>query len=168
MDVLLNLQARLHPGKRRYGRLMKLALNLALRIASTDGKVLYVDSNNSFSAQRIVELCNGFNNRDGVKTSEPLLNSADGVLRNIQVLKCFVLPDLISYLDELLNRDERCFDIIIIDSIGALLSPLLGHGMNQGYALMDELVDNLRNLGRRWRLPVVVPKFNIDDQLFSL
>lgn len=53
-------------------------------------------------------------------------------------------------------QQSRTYDIIIIDSIAALLSPILGYGQKEGYILMDRAIDLLRTLGRRWMIPVIV------------
>mmetsp|Transcript_33337 Transcript_33337/g.55936 ORF Transcript_33337/g.55936 Transcript_33337/m.55936 type:complete len:309 (+) Transcript_33337:294-1220(+) len=101
------------------------------------GNVIYVDTTNSFSAERVAGI---LRQRFGQAQNIP------AVLGNIKVLNAFDSHSLLNLIDELQINREVDVGMLVIDSLSALVGPVLGRGQTQGHNIMISLGNALRQL----------------------
>ncbi|KAI8929573.1 P-loop containing nucleoside triphosphate hydrolase protein [Entophlyctis helioformis] len=120
----------------------------------TDASVLYMDTSGSFYATRVHDF---LASSASLRQQIPDLAS---VLSRIQCVQCFGIFDAIKYLETLHPADgadgsetHRPLSLIIIDSVGHLLSPIVGQGGHNTVATFAEL---LASLAKTLWIPIVV------------
>ena len=130
----------------------QLCLSAAASFAALDNRVVYVDTTGGFSATRIKQLHRGFFAEDAEKAV--VEEHLDKTLNLIAVHKChdvFSLLTLLSQLGEEASEDDNnperaTMGLLVIDSLSALLSPLLTKAHHQGYTIMATVAAMLRGL----------------------
>ena len=131
--------------------------------------VIYVDTNGSFSARRVAEML-------GRVRSDPNLDPPDsatvdartGSLEKIRVVRGGDVRDVVSGIIDVLDRRWDAFDrvsMIVVDSIGTLLAPLIG-GMAYavGHETMFSLAMFLKQIARLHSCVVLVTNHTVSGQ----
>lgn len=113
-------------------------------VAAQHGDVVYIDTGGAFSAQRA---------KDYTKRTDPL-----GLkLRAITVHQVFEIKECLVLIESLLcSQSDSHLRLLVLDSIGTLLSPILGPNQLLAYAQMGSLVAGLSKLARQTGVPIVV------------
>ncbi|WIA09287.1 hypothetical protein OEZ85_008695 [Tetradesmus obliquus] len=127
----------------------QLCLLAAVTTAHRGERVVYFDTTNAFSAGRARQLC--------------MANYNDtACLGNIMVVACHSIHALLASLDELAAQASSSDpgarpSMIIVDSISALLSPVIGSTQHhQGHVLVAETGRLLRHIADSLKLAVLV------------
>ncbi|NXW31556.1 RA51D protein, partial [Phaetusa simplex] len=119
--------------------------------------VLFLDSTGGFTASRLYQML-----RAQVQAEEEQASSP-GALQRIQVVRVFNIYEMLSALQEL--RDHLSQQVVsstgplkmvVIDSVSAVIYPLLGGKQSEGLAVMMQLARELKTLAREFSLAVVV------------
>jgi RecA/RadA recombinase len=123
----------------------------AATTAARGERVAYVDTSNAFSPHRAAEMMRGAPGR--VRPVEELLDL-------ITVVRAYTAHSALAALDALLLQAGAggAPRLVILDSIGAVVSPVLGGGAahSQGHALLVAIAGALKELGERLGAGVVV------------
>nr|XP_010297991.1 PREDICTED: DNA repair protein RAD51 homolog 4 [Balearica regulorum gibbericeps] len=116
--------------------------------------VLFLDSTGGFTASRLYQML-----RARAEDEEEQLEA----LQRIQVVRVFDVYEMLSALQELRDRLSQQvvssagpFKIVVIDSVSAVIYPLLGGKQSEGLAIMMQLARELKTLAREFSLAVVV------------
>ncbi|CAI9097349.1 OLC1v1033749C1 [Oldenlandia corymbosa var. corymbosa] len=119
------------------------------------GRVIYIDTGNSFSAKRIAY----FVCRSHLANSE-VDKVVMQILENIYcvpVYDIFTLLDMLHQLLKDLTSQKCCYlRMLIIDSISSLITPVLGGAGTQGHALMASVGFLLKKLAHEHNLAVLM------------
>ncbi|XP_036922552.1 DNA repair protein RAD51 homolog 4 [Sturnira hondurensis] len=124
--------------------------------------VLYVDSNGGLTASRILQLLQARTLDEGEQAA---------ALRRIQVVRAFdlfqvldVLQDLRGAMAQQVSDSSGTVKVVIVDSVTAVVSPLLGGQQREGLALMMQLAQELKTLARDLGVAVVVTNHMTRDR----
>uniref|UniRef100_A0A8C8AGH8 DNA repair protein RAD51 homolog 4 n=1 Tax=Otus sunia TaxID=257818 RepID=A0A8C8AGH8_9STRI len=116
--------------------------------------VLFLDSTGGFTASRLYQMLQA-----QAEDKEEQLEA----LQRIQVVRVFNIYEMLSALQELRDRLSQQvmssvgpFKIVVIDSVSAVIYPLLGGKQSEGLAIMMQLARELKTLAREFSLAVVV------------
>ncbi|NXS76687.1 RA51D protein, partial [Pandion haliaetus] len=115
--------------------------------------VLFLDSTGGFTASRLYQMLRA-RAEDGEEQA---------ALQRIQVVRVFNIYEMLSALQELRDRLSQQvvssmgpLKIVVIDSVSAVIYPLLGGKHSEGLAIMMQLARELKTLAREFSLAVVV------------
>ncbi|NXJ93282.1 RA51D protein, partial [Corythaixoides concolor] len=119
--------------------------------------VLFLDSTGGFTASRLYQMLQSQAEDEEEQASSP------GALQRIQVVRVFDIYEMLSALQELRDRLSKQVvssmgpvKIVVIDSVSAVIYPLLGGKQSEGLAIMMQLARELKTLAREFSLAVVV------------
>ncbi|KAJ3167266.1 hypothetical protein HDU87_001694 [Geranomyces variabilis] len=147
----------------------QLAFFTAITTVAADplATVLYIDSSNSFSPARISELFCDSDRFEFARTPEM---GAAFILSRIKCVKCF---DACELLDALQDVDQKLSDqsdsflsrlkFVVVDSVGALFSPLVGFGQTRGYVMMMTVGHMLKDMALRHRFAVLTINYAVQS-----
>ncbi|XP_008846371.1 DNA repair protein RAD51 homolog 4 [Nannospalax galili] len=133
----------------------QVCLCVAANVAhSLQQNVLYIDSNGGMTASRLLQLLQA-RTQDEEKQAE--------ALQRIQVVHAFdifqmldVLQDLRGTVVQQVTGSSGTVKVVIVDSVTAVVAPLLGGQQREGLALMMQLARELKTLARDLGVAVVV------------
>ncbi|XP_002748405.2 DNA repair protein RAD51 homolog 4 isoform X2 [Callithrix jacchus] len=116
--------------------------------------VLYVDSSGGLTASRLLQLLQA-KTQDEEEQAE--------ALQRIQVVYAFDIFQMLDVLQELrgtvvqqVTGSSGTMKVVVVDSVTAVVSPLLGGQQREGLALMMQLARELKTLARDLGMAVVV------------
>ncbi|XP_050765115.1 DNA repair protein RAD51 homolog 4 isoform X1 [Gymnogyps californianus] len=118
--------------------------------------VLFLDSTGGFTASRLYQML-----RARTEDEEEQMEA----LQRIQVVRVFDIYEMLSALQELRDHLSQQVEvvsstgplkIVVIDSVSAVIYPLLGGKQSEGLAIMMQLARELKTLAREFSLAVVV------------
>lgn len=119
--------------------------------------VLYIDSNGGLTASRLLQLLQA-------RTQDEEEQAA--ALQRIQVARAFNIFQMLDVLQDLrgtvaqqslqVTGSSGTVKVVVVDSVTAVVSPLLGGQQREGLALMMQLARELKTLARDLGLAVVV------------
>ncbi|XP_008072482.1 DNA repair protein RAD51 homolog 4 isoform X2 [Carlito syrichta] len=139
------------PGSGKTQICLCVAANMA---HSLQQNVLYVDSNGGLTASRLLQLLQA-------RTQDE--EEQAGALQRIQVVHVFdifqmlgVLQDLRGTVAQQVSSSSGTLRMVVVDSVTAVVSPLLGGQQREGLALMMQLARELKTLARDLGMAVVV------------
>ncbi|KAM5308061.1 DNA repair protein RAD51 homolog 4 isoform 1-T1 [Glossophaga mutica] len=141
----------------------QVCLCVAANVAhSLQQNVLYIDSNGGLTASRILQL---------LQARTPDEGEQAGALQRIQVVRAFdvfrlldVLQDLRGAVAQQVSDSSGTVKVVIVDSVTAVVSPLLGGQQREGLALMMQLAQELKTLARDLGVAVVVTNHMTRDR----
>uniref|UniRef100_A0A1J3ICW7 DNA repair protein RAD51-like protein 4 n=1 Tax=Noccaea caerulescens TaxID=107243 RepID=A0A1J3ICW7_NOCCA len=125
-----------------------------------NGRVLYLDTGNSFSARRIAQfICLG----------------SDAALRQkvLSRISCQMVYDIYTMFDMLhgleatlrsqaqMNVNENRLQLLVVDSISSLITPILGGSGSQGRALMVAVGYMLKKLAHEHNMAILVTNHTV-------
>lgn len=133
----------------------QVCLCVAAHVAhSLHQNVLYIDSNGGLTASRLLQLLQ-CRTRDEEEQA--------GALRRIQVAHAFDIFQMLDRLHDLrgavaqqVSGSSGTVKVVIVDSVTAVVSPLLGGQQREGLALMMQLARELKTLARDLGIAVMV------------
>ncbi|NWW90048.1 RA51D protein, partial [Rhynochetos jubatus] len=115
--------------------------------------VLFLDSTGGFTASRLYQMLQSRAEDEEEKAA----------LQRIQVVRVFNIYEMLSALQELRDRFSQQvvssmgpLKIVVIDSVSAVIYPLLGGKQSEGLAIMMQLARELKTLAREFSLAIVV------------
>ncbi|NXM48009.1 RA51D protein, partial [Gymnorhina tibicen] len=131
--------------------------------------VLFLDSTGGFTASRLYQMLQAQTEDEEEQARQVLgrlrLCSVPQLeaLQRIQVVRVFSIYELLSALQELRDRLSQQvvsstgpLKMVVLDSVSAVIYPLLGGRQSEGLALMMQLSRELKTLAREFSLAVVV------------
>ncbi|XP_064127479.1 DNA repair protein RAD51 homolog 4 isoform X2 [Loxodonta africana] len=132
----------------------QVCLCVAANVAhSLQQNVLYIDSSGGITASRLLQLLQA-------RTQDE--EEQAGALRRIQVVHAFdifrmldVLQDLRGTVAQQVISSSGTMKVVVVDSVTAVVSPLLGGQQREGLALMMQLARELKTLARELGVAVV-------------
>nr|KAF6416924.1 hypothetical protein HJG59_015249 [Molossus molossus] len=141
----------------------QVCLCVAANVAhSLQQNVLYIDSNGGLTASRILQL---------LQARTPDEEEQAEALQRIQVVHAFdifqmldVLQDLRGAVAQQVSNSSGTVKVIIVDSVTAVISPLLGGQQREGLALMMQLAQELKTLARDLGVAVLVTNHMTRDR----
>ncbi|XP_022279015.1 DNA repair protein RAD51 homolog 4 isoform X4 [Canis lupus baileyi] len=138
------------PGSGKTQVCLCVAANVAYGLQQN---VVYIDSNGGLTASRILQL---------LQARTPDEEVQAGALQRIQVVRAFdifqmldVLQDCRGTLSQQVSSASGTVKVVIVDSVTAVVSPLLGGQQREGLALMMQLARELKTLARDLGMAVV-------------
>ncbi|NWV46519.1 RA51D protein, partial [Daphoenositta chrysoptera] len=131
--------------------------------------VLFLDSTAGFTASRLYQMLRA-QTEDEEEQARQVLGRLRlcfvpqlEALKRIQVVRVFSIYELLSALQELRDRLSQQvvsstgpLKMVVLDSVSAVIYPLLGGRQSEGLALMMQLSRELKTLAREFSLAVVV------------
>ncbi|XP_030318193.1 DNA repair protein RAD51 homolog 4 isoform X1 [Calypte anna] len=139
------------PGSGKTQVCLGIAATMSL---SLKHRVLFLDSTGGLTASRLYQMLQA-----RVEDEEEQLEA----LQRIQVVRVFDIYEMLSALQELRDclsqqvlSSVGPLKIVIIDSVSAVIYPLLGGKQSEGLAIMMQLARELKSLAREFSLTVVV------------
>ncbi|XP_063198072.1 DNA repair protein RAD51 homolog 4 isoform X2 [Chroicocephalus ridibundus] len=139
------------PGSGKTQVCMGIAASVSLGLKQ---HVLFLDSTGGFTASRLYQML-----RAQAQAEEEQLEA----LQRIQVVRVFNIYEMLSALQELRDRLSQQvvsstgpLKMVVIDSVSAVIYPLLGGKQSEGLAVMMQLARELKTLAREFSLAVVV------------
>lgn len=145
----------------------QICMSIALFTAmETKKNVLYIDTGGSFSATRVKDM---LEQRHNSLSSQDLNN----ILSRISVIQAFDVFSVIEALERV--RDRICkqdddnddnmhyLQMIIVDCIAGVISPILGGQQIQGHSLMVSLARILKSLAVAHSVTVVITNNLVSD-----
>ncbi|XP_074969307.1 DNA repair protein RAD51 homolog 4 isoform X3 [Phalacrocorax aristotelis] len=132
----------------------QVCLGIAASVSlSLQQHVLFLDSTGGFTASRVYQMLQG-----QAEDKEEQLEA----LQRIQVVRVFDIYEMLRALQELRDRLSQQvvssmgpLKIVVIDSVSAVIYPLLGGKQSEGLAIMMQLARELKTLAREFSLAVV-------------
>ncbi|KFQ52520.1 DNA repair protein RAD51 4, partial [Pelecanus crispus] len=139
----------------------QVCLGIAASVSlSLKQRVLFLDSTAGFTASRLYQMLRAQTGDEEEQASSPGLLEA---LQRIQVVRVFDIYEMLSALQELRDRLSQQvvssvgpLKIVVIDSVSAVIYPLLGGKQSEGLAIMMQLARELKTLAREFSLAIVV------------
>ncbi|NWU81521.1 RA51D protein, partial [Onychorhynchus coronatus] len=123
--------------------------------------VLFLDSTGGFIASRLYQMLQAQTEDEEEQASSS--EAGPSALQRIQVVRVFDIYEMLSALQELRDRLSQQvvsstgpLKIVVIDSVSAVIYPLLGGRQSEGLAIMMQLSRELKTLAREFSLAVVV------------
>ncbi|NXA03752.1 RA51D protein, partial [Sapayoa aenigma] len=137
----------------------QVCLGIAASVSlSLKQQVVFLDSTAGFTASRLYQMLRAQTEDEEEQASFPEL-----ALQRIQVVRVFDIYEMLSALQELRNRLSQQvlsstgpLKIVVVDSVSAVIYPLLGGRQSEGLAIMMQLSRELKTLAREFSLAVVV------------
>ncbi|NXQ51856.1 RA51D protein, partial [Anthoscopus minutus] len=124
--------------------------------------VLFLDSTGGFTASRLYQMLQA-QTEDEEEQARLCFVLQLEALQQIQVVRVFNIYELLSALQELRDRLSQQvvssmgpLKMVLLDSVSAVIYPLLGGRQSEGLALMMQLSRELKTLAREFSLAVVV------------
>ncbi|KAM6315502.1 DNA repair protein RAD51 homolog 4 [Podargus strigoides] len=121
--------------------------------------VLFLDSTGGFTASCLYQKLQAQAEDEEQASSLELLEA----LQRVQVVRVFDVYEMLRALQELRDRlsqqavsSMEPLKIVVIDSVSAVIYPLLGGKQSEGLAIMMQLARELKTLAREFSLAVVV------------
>ncbi|ELW61717.1 DNA repair protein RAD51 homolog 4 isoform X2 [Tupaia chinensis] len=141
----------------------QVCLCVAANVAhSLQQNVLYIDSSGGLMASRLLQLLQA-------RTQDE--EEQAGALQRIQVVHAFdifqmldVLQDLRGTVAQQVTSSLGTVKVIVVDSVTAVVSPILGGQQREGLALMMQLARELKTLARDLSVAVLVTNHTIRDR----
>ncbi|KAJ4842281.1 DNA repair protein rad51d [Turnera subulata] len=139
----------------------QVCLQVAASVATKCiGSVVYVDTGNSFSSQRIRHFVSRISgptfNQERDLTIQKVMS---GILCH-SVFDIFAMFDVLHQLQSSLrsqvDRADQNVRLLVVDSLSSLITPILGGGGSQGHALMTYTGFLLKKLANEHNLAVLV------------
>ncbi|NXI08299.1 RA51D protein, partial [Irena cyanogastra] len=131
--------------------------------------VLFLDSTGGFTASRLYQMLRAQTENEEEQASQVLgrlrlcFVLQLEALQRVQVERVFNIYELLSALQELRDRLSQQvvssmgpLKMVVLDSVSAVIYPLLGGRQSEGLALMMQLSRELKTLAREFSLAVVV------------
>ncbi|RLV90596.1 hypothetical protein DV515_00014394 [Chloebia gouldiae] len=136
--------------------------------------VLFLDSTGGFTASRLYQMLQAQTEDEEEQASSPGAGQGLGRLRlcfvlqlealqRVQVQRVFNIYEVLRALQELRDRLSQQvvssmgpLKMVVLDSVSAVIYPLLGGRQSEGLALMMQLSRELKTLAREFSLAVVV------------
>eukprot|EP00850_Spirogloea_muscicola_P020331 SM000212S06924 [mRNA] locus=s212:217456:220037:- [translate_table: standard] len=130
--------------------------------------VAFVDTANSFSAQRVAQMICGL-----VGTEEKLQEVEADIpraMKSIVRMRAYDIHSLLYLLDEICRRKTLAMQptdyfkqlrLLIVDSASAIVAPVLGSGQSQGHLLMQTLSRRLKSLAIEHDVAVLVTNHTV-------
>ncbi|NXS25142.1 RA51D protein, partial [Mystacornis crossleyi] len=129
--------------------------------------VLFLDSTGGFTASRLYQMLQAQTEDEEEQAILGRLRQCFvpqlEALQRIQVVRVFSIYELLGALQELRDRLSQQvvssmgpLKIVVLDSVTAVIYPLLGGRQSEGLALMMQLSRELKTLAREFSLAVVV------------
>ncbi|XP_010184455.1 PREDICTED: DNA repair protein RAD51 homolog 4 [Mesitornis unicolor] len=133
----------------------QVCLGIAASVAlSLKQHVLFLDSTAGFSASRLYQIL-----QCQAEDEEEQLEA----LQRVQVVRVFDVYEMLSAMQKLRDRLSQQvvssvgpLKIVVVDSVSAVVYPLLGGRQSEGLAIMMQLARELKTLAREFSLAVVV------------
>ncbi|NXG68639.1 RA51D protein, partial [Baryphthengus martii] len=140
------------PGSGKTQVCLGIAASLSLDLKQ---HVLFLDSTGGFTASRLYQMLQA--------RAEDKEEQASSLELRVQVVRVFDIYETLSALQELRDRLSQQIvssmgplKIVVIDSVSAVIYPLLGGRRSEGLAIMMQLARELKTLAREFSLAVVV------------
>ncbi|XP_077021268.1 DNA repair protein RAD51 homolog 4 [Tamandua tetradactyla] len=141
----------------------QICLYVAANVAhSLQQNIVYIDSNGGLTASRLLQL---------LQTRTQDEEEQAGALQRIQVVHAFdifrmldVLQDLRGSLAQQVTGSSGIVKVVVVDSVTAVVSPLLGGQQREGLALMMQLARELKTLARDLGVAVLVTNHVTQDR----
>ncbi|NXT89175.1 RA51D protein, partial [Anhinga rufa] len=130
--------------------------------------VLFLDSTGGFTASRLYQILQGRAEDKEEQASSPgagpsTCTKITLALQRIQVVRVFDIYEMLKALQELRDGLSQQvvssmgpLKIVVIDSVSAVIYPLLGGKQSEGLAIMMQLARELKTLAREFSLAIVV------------
>ncbi|XP_064323829.1 DNA repair protein RAD51 homolog 4 isoform X6 [Phalacrocorax carbo] len=158
----------------------QVCLGIAASVSlSLQQHVLFLDSTGGFTASRVYQMLQGQAKDKEEQASSPGAGPSTSTktalalgcrqlpemleaLQRIQVVRVFDIYEMLRALQELRDRLSQQvvssmgpLKIVVIDSVSAVIYPLLGGKQSEGLAIMMQLARELKTLAREFSLAVV-------------
>ncbi|CAH9072530.1 unnamed protein product [Cuscuta epithymum] len=131
----------------------QVCLLIATNVAKSSGKVMFLDTSNSFSPKRVAEFVNQTSDHSTRKVKRTL----EHIMSNIVCYSVFDIFTMFDVIHELRSTLRSLgVKLLIIDSISSLIAPVLGGSGAHGHALMVSAGLMLKQLADEHDLPVLV------------
>nr|XP_036864347.1 DNA repair protein RAD51 homolog 4 isoform X1 [Manis javanica] len=147
------------PGSGKTQVCLCVAANVAYDLQQN---ILYINSSGGLTASRILQL---------LQAKTPDEEEQAGALQRIQVVHVFdifqmlgVLQDLRGSVGQQVSSSSGTMKVVVVDSVTAVVSPLLGGQQREGLALMMQLARELKSLARDLGVAVVVTNHMTRDR----
>eukprot|EP01027_Heterolobosea_sp_BB2_P016940 GEZU01024041.1.p1 GENE.GEZU01024041.1~~GEZU01024041.1.p1 ORF type:complete len:217 (+),score=16.48 GEZU01024041.1:510-1160(+) len=143
-------------------------MNCALTVSALLGHtVLYIDTTNSFDALRLDQI---LKSRKRLQPEFKDRTTSD-VLSKIRCVKCFNVFQILDILDNTIQQIESdsspfhsALRLIIVDSIGSLIAPILGGLKNPtGHVLMIQVARTLKTIATSYEIGVLVTNYTVSS-----
>ncbi|XP_050570699.1 DNA repair protein RAD51 homolog 4 isoform X3 [Cygnus atratus] len=125
--------------------------------------VLFLDSTGGFTASRLYQMLQAQAEDEEEQAVGDTALSQLEALQRIQVARVFDVYEMLSALQEVRDRLSQqavsCtgpLKTVVIDSVSAVIHPLLGGRQSEGLAIMMQLARELKMLAKEFSLAVVV------------
>ncbi|XP_069768047.1 DNA repair protein RAD51 homolog 4 [Narcine bancroftii] len=146
------------PGSGKTQVCLSLAVNIACELKK---KVLYIDSMGGLCSSRLLQL---------IQSQVENVAEQSEALQRIEVARAFeaycllnVLQDLQASCTSQASSTHRVVTAVVVDSITAVLSPILGSNQVEGMSLMMQLARELKTLARELGVAVIVTNSVVSD-----
>ncbi|XP_078081217.1 DNA repair protein RAD51 homolog 4 [Mustelus asterias] len=141
----------------------QVCLSLAVNIScALKQKVLYIDSTGGLTASRLLQL---------IQKQVDSVEGQSEALQRIEVLRVFEVFRLLDALQDLrmsftqqVTGARASVKAVVIDSVTAVLSSILGGQLLEGMSLMMQLARELKTLARELGVAVVVTNCVVQDR----
>ncbi|KAK6271928.1 hypothetical protein POUND7_009011 [Theobroma cacao] len=147
---------------------VEVCLQTASNVASNHmGTVVYLDTGNSFSPQRIAHFLGMTNELASSEIKNQILQRVMSNILCHSVFDIFEMFDVLHKLEYRLRSQDRgvCqMRLLIIDSISLLITPVLGGTSSQGRALMVSAGYLLKKLADQHNLAVLVTNHTVGGE----
>ncbi|XP_023532265.1 DNA repair protein RAD51 homolog 4 [Cucurbita pepo subsp. pepo] len=139
----------------------QVCLRAASNVATNyNAKVFYLDTGNSFSPQRISGFVNWKSGPSIARTGQNMLQQVMSSISCHSVYDIFTFFDVLHQLEFNLRsqtcKGDRRVQLLIVDSISSLITPILGGSSSQGHALMVSAGSLLKKIAHEYNIAVLV------------
>nr|XP_047923944.1 DNA repair protein RAD51 homolog 4 isoform X1 [Anser cygnoides]XP_047923945.1 DNA repair protein RAD51 homolog 4 isoform X1 [Anser cygnoides] len=148
------------PGSGKTQVCLSIAASVSLGLKQ---HVLFLDSTGGFTASRLYQMLRAQAEDEEEQAVGDTALSQLEALQRIQVARVFDVYEMLSALQEVRDRLSQqavsCtgpLKTVVIDSVSAVIHPLLGGRQSEGLAIMMQLARELKMLAKEFSLAVVV------------
>eukprot|EP00052_Salpingoeca_macrocollata_P020800 m.175606 g.175606 ORF g.175606 m.175606 type:complete len:303 (-) comp21360_c0_seq6:39-947(-) len=139
----------------------QLCFSCAAKTACQLYEVVYFDSGSSSCGQRIADFVRAFVAQDQSQQRE------EDVLRRIQFEQTHTAQELLDRLhalgEQLVAQPQSALRLLVVDSLAALLTPLVGGRQTHGPAIMSSLGVKIKALALDHNLAVLVTNYMVSE-----
>ncbi|KAI9090305.1 P-loop containing nucleoside triphosphate hydrolase protein [Phlyctochytrium arcticum] len=128
--------------------------------SNPSASVLYIDSGNAFSAARISQLFLASDRFESFRLTGMDVEHVLGRITHVPCYDAYALIDILEQLDVNLRLKAESFyqglQMMVIDSIGSVLGPIVGYGQPHGYAIMTTIGQMIKHIATKYHIAVMV------------
>lgn len=145
----------------------QLCLTIAAHVAIVaEAGIIYIDTSRSFCASRLAGIIKQFANPSQYRNPGSTLSSALSRVIHMDALDIFEVLNILSRIKQRLEEEadnpfDKSLRLVIVDSLAAVVAPILGGASTKGHALMTEAIRMMKDIAMNHYVAFVTTNYTV-------